>query len=108
MLRMSSQDPTISPSLLDEYLESTVRMEAFSLPPGALPGDDGPTLIAAPGTLAALARASVPPAPERAPIQPRFLTRPPSKADDPAMRRAVIGIWAVAAVLFATLGILVR
>lgn len=29
-------------------------------------------------------------------------------ADDPAMRRAVIGIWTVAALLFATLGVLVK
>jgi hypothetical protein len=100
---MSSEDATISPALLDDYLERTVRMEAFSLPPGALPDDDGPTLIAAPATIAALAAASAPP-----PVPARDAARQLPEREDPAMRRAVIGIWAVAALLFATLGLLVR
>lgn len=115
-----SSDATISPSMLDDYLEKTVRCDAVHVPPEALRvDDDGPTLAVSPGALAALASASVPsprPVPKPAVTTSLFtarrLRRPiatkPEPDDDAAMRNAVIGIWTVAAILFAMLGILVR
>jgi hypothetical protein len=120
---------------LDEYLEHTVRFEGISIPPQAMRDDDGPTVTVPAPTMAVLAAQSArstsrrsaysgyPPATAHA--TPRALGRgdaqlftarrlrgPVGQAlaaeDDTEMRMAVIGIWMVAAFLFATLGILVK
>lgn len=122
---------------LDDYLERTVRFDGFTMPPSAMRDEDGPTLMVAPPAMAVLAAQSArstrrraaysgyPPA-LTAQASPRALGRgdaqlftgrrlrgPVSQAmalgvEDPEMRHAVIGIWMVAAFLFATLGILVK
>ena len=121
---------------LDEYLERTVRFDGATIPPQAMREDDGPTLMVPPPAMAVLAAKSAlttsrrqaysgyPTAPatprSRAPralgkgdarlFTGRRLRGPLAQAvdEDPAMRRAVIGIWTVAAFLFAMLGILVK
>ena len=104
---------------LDEYLERTVRFDAISIPPQAMRDDDGPTLAVAPPAMAVLAAQSARTTSRRAAYSgypPEVFTtrrlRSPSgeavDADDAEMRLAVIGIWMVAAFLFATLGILVK
>ena len=116
---------------LDDYLERTVRFDGVTIPPQAMREDDGPTLMVPPPAMAVLAAKSALSTSRReaysgyptAMDSPRALGRgdarlfsgrrlrgPLAQAvdDDPAMRRAVIGIWTVAALLFATLGILVK
>lgn len=123
---------------LDEYLERTVRFDGVSIPPQALRQDDGPTLSVPPPAMAALAAKSArttgrraaysgyPPALSALTAQatPRALGRGDAQlftgrrirgpvthaidTNDPEMRRAVIGIWMVAAFLFAMLGVLVK
>jgi hypothetical protein len=119
---------------LDDYLERTVRFDGMSIPPQALRDEDGPTVSVPAPAMAILAARSARTTNRRAAYSgyppsmtahatPRALGRgdaqlftgrrlrgPLAQAveDDPAMRRAVIGIWMVAAFLFATLGILVK
>lgn len=106
---------------LDEYLERTVRFDGISIPPQAMREDDGPTVTMPAPAVAALAaqsarsttrRAAYSGYPAPAPVFTGRRLRSPIaqavEADDPAMRNAVIGIWMVAAFLFATLGILVK
>ena len=89
----------------------TIRVAAPSIPPEAMRDDedddgadffdDEPTLVIVPSAMAALAERS---APAVASIYP--LRR--SRAEDEAtMRHALIGMCAVAAVIFAAFGILV-
>ena len=104
---------------LDEYLERTVRFDGISIPPQAMREDDGPTVTMPAPAMAALAAQSARSTSRRAaysgyppPVFTGRRLRSPigheATADDPAMRNAVIGIWMVAAFLFATLGILVK
>ena len=85
----------------------TVRVAAPAIPPEALPDlsdgidDDEPTLVVLPSAIAALAERSAMTTPSVHPGRSRS-----EEEDD--MRRAVIGIWAVAAVLLAARGALVR
>jgi hypothetical protein len=121
---------------LDEYLERTVRFEGISIPPQAMRDDDGPTVTVPAPTMAVLAAHSARSTSRRAAYSgyppaltahatPRALGRGDAQLftarrlrgpvgqtlaaeDDTEMRMAVIGIWMVAAFLFATLGILVK
>jgi hypothetical protein len=86
----------------DISLDQTIRTVAPTIPPEAMPvHEDTPTLVVVPSALAALAERSM----ETAPI-----ARPRKHREDEelALRRAVYGIWAVAAILFATLGLLIK
>lgn len=84
----------------------TVRV-APTIPPDALPDlsdpidDDEPTLVVVPSAIAALAERCAMTTPSMHPARSRS-----EEEDD--MRRAVIGIWAVAALLLLALGTLVR
>jgi hypothetical protein len=103
---------------LDEYLERTVRFDGVSIPSAALREEDGPTTIVPPPAMAVLAARSARSTNRRAAYSgypPMFTGRrlrgpfaQAAEAEDPEMRAAVIGIWMVAAFLFATLGILVK
>jgi hypothetical protein len=93
-----------------EMAPETVRVAAPSIPPEAIRDhhdarrdlfDDEPTLVVVPSAIAALAERSAMTTPAAHPRRSRA-------EEEDAMRRAVIGIWALAAVLLATLGILVR
>lgn len=86
----------------DMLLDQTIRVEVPTIPPEAMFVDeDTPTLVVVPSALAALARRSV---------ETEVVHRPRRMREDEevALRRAVYGIWAVAAVLLATLGVLVK
>lgn len=80
----------------------------LTIPPEAmletmLVDEDTPTLVVVPSALAALAERSMETVPA---ARPR---RTEERADEElALRRAVYGIWAVAAVLLAMLGVLVK
>lgn len=106
---------------LDEYLERTVRFDGISIPPQAIRGDDGPTVTVPAPAMAVLAAQSARSTSRRAAYSgyppPVFTGRRlrtrigharAVEAENPAMRNAVIGIWMVAAFLFATLGILAK
>lgn len=106
---------------LDEYLERTVRFDGVSIPPEAMRDDDGATVTMPAPAMAALAARSARSTSRRAAysgyppavgaLTGRRIRGPVAQAieaDDPEMRRAVIGIWMVAAFLVATLGILVK
>jgi hypothetical protein len=107
----------MNPADLDDYLERTVRFDGLSIPPQAMRDDDGPTLMVPPPAMAVLAARSARSTNRRA----AYSGYPPSSGartaqaspralgvEDAGMRHAVIGIWMVAAFLFATLGILVK
>ena len=92
----------MEPDLELDLAPETVRHAALPIPLAAMRVDeDTPTLVVAHSALAALAERSM-----ETTVQPR--PRRPSVEDERALRRAVIGIWTVAAILLATLGILVR
>jgi len=98
---------------LDEYLERTVRFDGVSLLPEACSDDDGRTVTVPPPEMAILAAKTALATSRRAAYSgyPTSLASPRairSSQDDAEMRNAVIGIWMVAAFLFATLGILVK
>lgn len=88
---------------LDVSLDQTIRVQVPTIPPEAmamLVDEDTPTLEIVPSALAALAARSMETASAR---------RRRHRVDEElALRRAVYGIWAVAAVLLAALGILIK
>ena len=91
----------------DDCIPHTVRVAAPMIPPEALPDlseaidDEEPTLVVLPSAIAALAERSATTTPSVHPGRSRA-------EEEYEMRRAVIGIWAVAAVLLTTLLVLVR
>jgi hypothetical protein len=98
----------VNPDFDFDSAPDTVRVAAPLIPPDALPrlyddeiDDDEPTLVIVPSALAALAERSAMTTPSVHPGRSR------SEEED-SMKRAVIGIWAVAALLAATLSFLVR
>lgn len=110
---------TMMTAELDDYLERTVRFDGASIPARALRDDDGPTTIVPPPSMAVLAAMTAARSTSRRdaysgypPVFTGRRLRGPfaqaTEVEDPEMRRAVIGIWMVAAFLFATLGILVK
>lgn len=85
---------------LDDDLEGPVRFDA-----------DGPTRVVPPAQVAVMAARTARSSSRRAAYSgypPADAGRRTLDADDPEMRAAVVGIWMVAAFLFATLGILVK
>jgi hypothetical protein len=97
----------VNPDFDFDAAPDTIRVAAPTIPPDALPrlydecDDDEPTLVVVPSALAALAERSAMTTPSVHPGRSR------SEEED-SMRRAVFGIWAVAAVLVAMLTVLTR
>lgn len=87
----------------DDVMPETMRAPVPArLVEATLVNEDTPTLVVVPSALAALVQRSV--EGDAASVRPRR-HRPDEEL---ALRRAVYGIWFVAAVLLATLGLLVR
>lgn len=93
---MSDAMPDVMPDVMSHAMTDVMSASM-------LVDEDTPTLVVVPSALAALAERSMETVPAAHPRRSR------DRADEElALRRAVYGIWAVAAVLLATLGVLVK